>query len=264
MKIWRVLDPVENHPIHAVERDGTLWRLHHEYVDFIERSKTEKPRVGLPFVVNDDHVLTPVLPSKIVCIGLNYKAHAEEQGKPIPKEPLIFLKAPSALLPNKGTIELPDQSHEVHHEAELAIVIGKRARKVSPDQALDHILGYTCANDVTARDIQRDMKRYTVPKGFDTFAPLGPALVPAWAWSPEGKEVVCRVNGTQTQRGSFDDMIFDLGTCISYISHIMTLEVGDVVLTGTPSGVGPLQHGDRVEVEIEGIGVLENAVVRPS
>lgn len=262
MKFWRVLDPVELTPIHAVERDNALWRLHHTVADFIERSKTGNPRVGLPFVVSDELVLPPVAPSKIVCIGLNYKAHAEEQGKPLPAEPLIFLKAPSALLRNKGVIELPEQSHEVHHEAELAVIIGTRAKRVKPEDALNYVLGYTCANDVTARDIQRELKRYTVPKGFDTFAPLGPAMVSATSWAPEGKGVTCRVNGILRQQGTFDDMIFDIATCISYISHIMTLEPGDVVLTGTPSGVGKLEHGDHVEVEIEGIGVLENTVSR--
>lgn len=260
MKFWRVLDPVTLRPVDAVERDGALWRLHHTVIDFVERSKTGNPRVGLPFLVSDEHILTPVVPSKIVCIGLNYRAHAEEQGKPIPDEPLIFLKAPSSLLPDKGTIELPSVSQEVHHEAELAVIIGHQARKVSRTNALAHVLGYTCANDVTARDLQRKIKRYTVPKGFDTFCPLGPAMVPATHWQPEGKTIVCRVNGVETQRGTFDDMIFDIATCIAYISHIMTLQPGDVILTGTPSGVGPLNDGDTVEVEIEGIGTLSNSV----
>ncbi|MEZ4458771.1 MAG: fumarylacetoacetate hydrolase family protein [bacterium] len=262
MKFWRVLDPVEMQPIDAIERDGTLWRLHHTVADFVERSKTGNPRLGLPFVVLDEHILPPVAPSKIVCIGLNYKLHAEEQGKPIPEEPLIFLKATSALLPNHGTILLPPQSEEVHHEAELAIIIGSRACRVAKEDALEHVLGYTCANDVTARDIQRQLKRYTVAKGFDTFCPLGPAMVPATHWQPEGKRITCRINGEVKQEGTFDDMIFDIATCISYISHIMTLEPGDVILTGTPAGVGPLSDGDIVEVEIEGIGTLSNPVTR--
>lgn len=262
MKFQRVLDPVDKTPINAVLRDGTLWRLLHSVSDFVELSKKGNPRVGLPFVVSDEHLLPPVEPGKIVCIGLNYKAHAEEQGKAIPDEPLIFLKATSALIADRGTIELPPQSELIHHEAELAIIIGKTAKRVSVDEAESHILGYTCANDVTARDIQRQLKRYTVAKGFDTFAPLGPVMVSASSWRPEGKTVTCRINGETRQTGTFDDMIFDVATCIAYISNIMTLHPGDVIMTGTPAGVGPLVDGDTVEVEIDGIGVLTNSVRR--
>lgn len=262
MKFQRVLDPVDKSPIDAILRDGTLWRLLHTVSDFVELSKKGNPRVGLPFVVTDAHLLPPVAPGKIVCIGLNYKAHAEEQGKPIPDEPLIFLKATSALIADQATIELPPQSELIHHEAELAIIIGKTAKRVSVAEAESHILGYTCANDVTARDIQRQLKRYTVAKGFDTFAPLGPVMVSASSWQPQGKTVTCRINGETRQTGTFDDMIFDVATCISYISHIMTLHPGDVIMTGTPAGVGPLVDGDTVEVEIDGIGVLTNSVRR--
>jgi 2-keto-4-pentenoate hydratase/2-oxohepta-3-ene-1,7-dioic acid hydratase in catechol pathway len=204
-------------------------------------------------------LLAPCEPTKIVCIGLNYRAHAAEMGKELPAEPLIFLKAPSALLSPGGTVELPGQSQQVEHEGELAVVIGRAARHVSPADALAHVLGYTCADDVTARDIQRREKVYARAKGFDTFCPVGPWLETAID-DPQGLDVELRVNGTVRQHGSTSDMIFPVAQAIAFISRIMTLHPGDLISTGTPPGVGPLRAGDRVEVDIPRIGVLRHGV----
>lgn len=204
-------------------------------------------------------LLPPCEPTKIVCIGLNYRAHALEMGKPLPDEPLIFLKAPTALLPPGGTVVLPESSKQVEHEGELALVIGKQARHVKAADALDHVLGYTCLDDVTARDIQRREKVYARAKGFDTFCPVGPWLETEVA-DPQSLNLELRVNGNVRQRGSTSDMIFPVTEVIAFVSAIMTLLPGDVITTGTPPGVGPLAAGDRVEVAIEGIGVLRHDV----
>jgi 2-keto-4-pentenoate hydratase/2-oxohepta-3-ene-1,7-dioic acid hydratase in catechol pathway len=199
-------------------------------------------------------LLCPVTPSKIVCIGRNYAAHARELGHEIPPEPLLFLKPPSAVAGPGDAIKLPPESSRVEHEAELAIVIGRRAKNVPRDRALAQAFGFTCACDVTARDLQKKDVQFTRAKGFDTFCPLGP-----WVESeldPGAQAVRCRVNGQTRQDGSTSNMIFDVPTLIAYVSRMMTLEPGDVILTGTPEGVGPLVAGDVVEVEVSGIGVL--------
>jgi 2-keto-4-pentenoate hydratase/2-oxohepta-3-ene-1,7-dioic acid hydratase in catechol pathway len=205
-------------------------------------------------------LLPPCEPSKIVCVGLNYRAHAEEQGKPLPSEPLLFLKAPSALLPPGGDVVLPRQSQHVEYEGELALVIGRRASHVSAAAALEHVLGFTCLDDVSARDIQKREKTYARAKGFDTFCPVGPWLqteIP----DPQALTIELRVNGAVRQRGPTSDQIFPVAEVIAFISEIMTLEPGDLITTGTPPGVGPLAPGDRVEVEIAGIGTLRHGVV---
>ena len=203
--------------------------------------------------------LSPTRPSKIVGVGLNYRAHAEEMGKPLPEEPLIFLKPSTAVISNKMKIVLPRESERVDYEGELAVVIGRRCRKVSPEEAADYILGYSCFNDVTARDLQRKDIQYTRAKSFDTFAPYGPWI--NTEIDPVGLKIETRVNGEVKQRGNTEDMIFSPFELVSFISRIMTLLPGDVITTGTPPGVGPLNPGDRVEVEIEGIGILINYVV---
>jgi 2-keto-4-pentenoate hydratase/2-oxohepta-3-ene-1,7-dioic acid hydratase in catechol pathway len=192
--------------------------------------------------------LAPAEPTKIVCVGLNYLHHAREMNKTVPDEPLLFLKPPSALLAPGGVIELPPASSLVHHEGELAVVIGRRARKVDAKDALEFMLGVTCLNDVTARDIQRREGRYTRGKGFDTFAPCGPLL---WTGvDPQALHLSTHVNGTLRQESVTSDMIFSVATVLSFVSHIMTLEPGDIVTTGTPSGVGPLVDGDEVAVTL--------------
>ena len=205
-------------------------------------------------------VLAPVVPSKIVCIGLNYKDHAAEQGKPLPAEPLIFLKPSSAVINPGDAIELPDGVGRVDYESELAVVIGRRATKVSEDEALSHVLGLTCMNDVTARDLQKKDGRYTRAKGFDTFAPLGPCI--ATGLTADDLAVTGLVNGEVRQQSSTRELIFPVATLIAYISRIMTLLPGDVVSTGTPAGIGPLQAGDEIVVRVQGIGDLRNSVRR--
>jgi 2-keto-4-pentenoate hydratase/2-oxohepta-3-ene-1,7-dioic acid hydratase in catechol pathway len=200
----------------------------------------------------------PVAPSKIVCIGRNYAAHAKEMGTDVPAEPLLFLKPPSALLEPGGTVLCPPESAKVEHEAELAVVIGKRAKNVAKADALSFVFGYACACDVTARDIQRKDVQFTRGKGFDTFCPIGPFI--ETELDPSHVAIQCRVNGQTRQDGNTADMIFDVPTLIAYVSRMMTLEPGDVILTGTPEGVGPLVAGDSLEVAIEGLGVLSLAV----
>jgi 2-keto-4-pentenoate hydratase/2-oxohepta-3-ene-1,7-dioic acid hydratase in catechol pathway len=211
---------------------------------------------GRSFGLDEVTLLAPCRPTKIVAVGVNYRAHAVEFGKPVPEEPLLFLKPPSALLGPGGEIRLPRMSSLIHHEAELAAVIGRRAHAVTPDDARRAILGFTCFNDVTARDLQRKDGQFTRGKGFDTFAPVGP-FVDTEA-DPRDLRLVCRVNGEVRQDGRTSDMVFGVYDLVSFISRVMTLEPGDIVTTGTPPGVGPLLPGDRVEVEIEGLGILIN------
>jgi len=202
--------------------------------------------------------MTALRPSKIVCVGRNYAEHAKELGNAVPERPLLFFKPPSAMIGSGEAIMLPHESARVEHEAEIGVVIGRRLRHVTAVEAELGIAGFTCVNDVTARDLQKTDGQWARAKGFDTFCPVGPAVVPGLDWST--LEVIGRVNGEERQRGSTKQMIFDIPHLLSYISGIMTLEPGDLVATGTPAGVGPLVAGDVVEVEIPGVGVLSNPV----
>lgn len=204
-------------------------------------------------------VVTPAKPTKIIGVGLNYRAHAAEMGKPLPDEPLLFLKPLSALIASGEPIVRPRGYERMDYEGELAVVMGRRARRVSREDALGCVAGYTCLNDVTVRDLQRKDVQYTRAKGFDTFCPLGPRVVAGL--DPRDLRLQTRVNGEIRQDSSTADMIFDVPTLIAFVSHVMTLEPGDVITTGTPPGVGPLRAGDVVEVEIDGIGILRNPVV---
>lgn len=205
-------------------------------------------------------VAPPGAPSKIVCVGRNYHAHAKELGNPVPSEPLLFLKPPSSLLPAGGAIVLPTgQSELVAHEGELGVVIGRRARHIEASEAYAHVLGFTPLNDVTARDLQRKDVQFTRGKGFDTFCPIGPWI--DTDFRPADQRLTVSVNGELRQDGRLSQMIFDVPTLIAFVSRVMTLEPGDVIATGTPSGVGPLTPGDEVTVEIEGLGALTNKVV---
>ena len=199
-------------------------------------------------------------PTKIVCVGRNYVDHAKELGNPMPDRPLIFLKPPSSLIGDGESIVLPTQSSRVEHEGEIAVVIGRRARNVAAADAHAFIAGYAPLNDVSARDLQRSDEQWTRAKGFDTFCPLG-SIKPAEGIDPVRLEVFCRVNGEERQRGRAADMAFPIPALIEYITAVMTLEPGDVIATGTPAGVGPLRRGDRVEVEIPGVGKLSNSVI---
>jgi len=210
------------------------------------------------FTPQQIRVLAPVLQSKIVAIGLNYRAHAEETGRGLPEEPMIFLKPTTSVIGPGETIVMPPQSARVDHEAELAVVMGKAARNVSEADALEYVLGYTCANDVTARDLQAKDVQFTRAKGFDTFCPLGPHIVTD---IDAGKlELECRVRGEVRQHSNTSDLVFGVAKLIEFVSSVMTLLPADVILTGTPDGISPLQDGDNVEVEIENIGILSNPV----
>jgi 2-keto-4-pentenoate hydratase/2-oxohepta-3-ene-1,7-dioic acid hydratase in catechol pathway len=211
--------------------------------------------------LSDLSLLAPVTPSKIVCIGRNYPAHAAEHAAEVPAEPLLFFKPPSSVIGPDTPIVLTPQSKQVEHESELVVVIGRRCRNVSPEEAWGYVLGVTCGNDVTARDLQRQDSQWTRAKGFDTFCPLGPRLVTGMSEQDVADlEVTCRVNGEVRQHGNTGEMVFSPAQLIAYISAIMTLEPGDVIMTGTPAGVSPIVAGDVVEVEVEGIGILKNPV----
>jgi len=204
--------------------------------------------------------LVPTPASKVVAIGQNYRQHALEMGKKVPEEPLLFLKPSTALNAHLAPIVLPPASQEVHHEAELALIIGQRLSRASEDEAAHAIFALSCFNDVTARDIQRRETQHTRAKGYDSFACLGPTMVAGLDW--RDLRVQCRVNGVTRQDGRTADMVHPPPKLVSFISHVMTLLPGDVVITGTPAGVGALADGDVVEVEVEGIGVLRNPVTR--
>ncbi len=204
-------------------------------------------------------LMPPVMPTKIVCVGLNYRSHAKELGMEVPAEPVLFLKPTTAMNGPNGDIRIPEVSSQVDYEGELAVVMGRRAHRIDPDEAESHILGFTCANDVTARDLQSKDGQWTRAKGFDGFCPLGP-----WVETdldPSDLLLETLLNGEIVQSASTSDMIFDPYGLVSFISHVMTLLPGDVVLTGTPGGIGQLSAGDVVEVRIEGIGSLVNRVV---
>ncbi len=214
---------------------------------------------GQRWALADVRLLSPILPSKVVCVGRNYADHAAEHGAEVPAEPLIFLKPSTSVIGPRDVVRLPPQSKQVEHEAELAVVIGAPgARWVDRATAAKSIFGYTCANDVTARDLQRSDGQWTRAKGFDSFCPLGPWIVTDV--DPADLEVRCEVNEEVRQLGRTKDMVFDPATLVSYISHIMTLLPGDIVLTGTPAGVSPIVDGDLVTVRIDGVGELANPV----
>lgn len=224
---------------------------------------------GTPFVAwepteavipyGEAHLLAPVFPTKVVCVGRNYADHAAERGAEVPDEPVIFLKPATAVIGPEAAIVIPPEATEVHHEAELGVVVGRVSHKVAAEDAGAHILGYTAANDVSARNLQAKDGQWTRAKGFDTFCPLGPAI--ETELDPAGIRVACLVNGTLRQEGSTDDMVFGVGEIFEFVTRVMTMLPGDVILTGTPAGVGPIAPGDRVEVNIERIGSLINPVV---
>jgi 2-keto-4-pentenoate hydratase/2-oxohepta-3-ene-1,7-dioic acid hydratase in catechol pathway len=212
-------------------------------------------------VLTEATLLAPVHPSKIICVGRNYREHAEELGNEVPVEPLIFFKPPSSLLAPGGEIRRPKLSQRVDFEGELAVVIGKKIYQVRADEDVrPYILGYTCLNDVTARDLQNKDGQWTRAKGFDTFCPVGPLVTDEInPWTGVGVET--RVNGDVRQQGNTRDFIFSLGVIIRYISQAMTIAPGDVIATGTPKGVGPVVAGDVIEISVEGVGTLRNPVV---
>jgi 2-keto-4-pentenoate hydratase/2-oxohepta-3-ene-1,7-dioic acid hydratase in catechol pathway len=240
---------------HAPEED-LAFRVHHQkavpaILDFE------------PVALSSAELLAPVTPSKIVCVGRNYREHAKELGNEVPAEPLLFFKPPSSLLGHKGTVMMPPQSERVDFEGELALVIGKRASKLAADADWrSYVRGYAIANDVTARDLQKKDGQWTRAKGFDTFCPVGP-VVSDEVDAEKGLTVETRVNGELKQQGSTLDFIFSIPELLRYITAAITLEPGDLLLTGTPAGVGPVKAGDNVEVSIEGLSVLSNTFAIP-
>lgn len=214
--------------------------------------------------INQLELLTPVDPGKIVCVGLNYEAHVTERdpNRKVPLEPVLFMKPPSALIGNGESIRIAHPDHQTHHEAELVVVIGKRARFIETGASSEYILGYTCGNDVSDRTLQAQDGQFVRAKGFDTYAPIGPWIETRLDTST--LKVSCKVNGDIRQNSSTSKMIWNVDELITYISNVMTLEPGDIVMTGTPHGVGPLQNGDVCVVSVQGIGSLENPVALQS
>lgn len=242
---------------------GAEWGMvDSEVVRLLPNGPFGPPVPGIPLGrLEDVQLLAPAAPSKIVCVGRNYAAHAAEHGAEVPKEPLLFLKPPSSVIAPGAGIVLPELSARVEHEGELVLVIGTRCRMVETQDAWQHVLGVSCGNDVTARDLQQADSQWTRGKGFDTFCPLGPWIVTGLSEDEVGQlEISCRVNGELRQKSNSSRMVFNPASLIAYITQVMTLEPGDVVMTGTPSGVGPLRSGDEVTVEIQGVGALTNPV----
>ncbi len=248
-RVYRV--DVDGHEQHVLERDGA-WRT-------LEGDLFGDYRPGAALDPDGCRRLSPVTPSKIVAVGLNYRDHAREMGKALPSEPLIFLKPPSALIGPGAPIVIPPGAGRVDHEAEVGIVIGRTARNVGAAEAGDYVLGLTCVNDVTDRDLQKRDVQYTRAKGFDTFAPIGPAI--AVGLDGAALAIGSTVNGVTRQASSTREMIFPLEYVVEFVSHVMTLLPGDVIATGTPPGVGPIVPGDRVVVTVEGVGELANDVI---
>ncbi len=237
--------------LYAAEREGR-WRLVEGDVFGVYREGPEISQDGVK-------ILAPVQPSKVVCVGLNYKDHAAEQHKPLPEEPLIFIKPSTAVIGPGTAIEVPAWAGRVDHEAELGLVIGKPAYKVKAAQASNYVLGLTCVNDVTARELQSKDGQYTRSKGFDTFCPIGPCI----AAGLEGRDLQVRayVNGGLRQDSRTRELIFIIPELVEFITSVMTLLPGDIISTGTPSGIGPIKPGDSVTIHVEGIGALTNPVV---
>ncbi len=230
-----------------------------QVIPLADRPWENVARAGKPLPLGEVHLLAPCQPTKIVAVGRNYRAHAAELGNEVPASPIIFIKPPTAVIGPGAAIVYPPASKNVHHESELAVVMGHRCKGVQPAEVASLIWGYTCADDVTARDLQSLDEQWTRSKSFDTFCPLGPWIDADL--DPRDAGVICRVNGQVRQNGRTRDMVFDVPALVAFIAEVMTLEPGDVILTGTPEGVGPLVPGDTVEVEVEGLGVLRNHVV---
>ena len=237
---------------YAVERDGAFYWLRGDVFGTYDLGEEVPSGEKLRF-------LAPVQPSIVVCIGLNYKDHAAEMKKKLPDEPLIFLKPPSAVIGPEDPIRIPAWAGRIEHEVEMALVIGKTARQVSAAEAMDHVLGITCLNDVTARELQARDVQYSRAKGFDTFAPVGPCI--AVGLDPAELDIEGWVNGERRHHSNTRELIFPVPFLVEHVSRFMTLQPGDVITTGTPSGVGPLVPGDRMMVKLQGVGTLSNPCV---
>lgn len=255
IKLCRFTHRDSDEPRYGVIEEGFIRPIADEVFGNARKQEADSSQIPL----GEAKLLSPVTPSKIICVGRNYKEHAAELGNALPSEPLLFLKAPSAIIGTGEAIKLPPQSVQVEHEGEIGVVIGRTAVRI--DEAADplsYVLGYTCVNDVTARDLQRKDVQFTRAKSFDTFCPVGPWIVTDL--DPSDVLVTTRVNGEIKQQASTSAMAFSIPFLLRYISHAMTLSPGDLIATGTPAGVSRLKPGDAVEVEVEGIGVLQNEV----
>jgi 2-keto-4-pentenoate hydratase/2-oxohepta-3-ene-1,7-dioic acid hydratase in catechol pathway len=254
-RVWRIEH--QGKPRYALENGGTFRLVDgDDSLEGLKQRAASAAKTGAE--VTPAKILAPVAPTKIVAIGLNYKDHAAEMNKPLPAEPLMFMKPSTAVIGPGETIRIPANVGEIHHEAELGVVIGKKASRVSADNAMEHVLGLTCFIDVTARELQRREIQYTRAKGFDTFAPVGPCI--AMDVDPAALDVEGWLNGERKQASNTRQLIFSVPQIIAFVTNVMTLLPGDVIATGTPSGVGPLRSGDTFTVKIEGIGELTNPV----
>ena len=269
MRYARILTNGQPRFARIEDRDGLDW-VEELLGDFPEAASRRPDRSSTedlffePYPLADTRLLPPVVPSKIICVGRNYRDHATELGNEIPKEPLLFLKPPSSIIGPGDSIVYPSLSSRVDYEGELGIVIGTRARNIGPDQDVrPFIRGYTIVNDVTARDLQKSDGQWTRGKGFDSFCPVGPFVTNELDPIRTSVALETRLNGERKQAGETRDFIFDIPTILRYITAFMTLEPGDLIATGTPAGVGPMQAGDSVEVSIVGIGTLVNRVTKP-
>lgn len=255
MKLCRFLHQSSAEPCYGIMAGDTVCPVTPD--EYLNPSAVPRSQAVVP--LSEIRLLPPVTPSKIVCVGRNYREHAAELGNKMPEEPLLFLKAPSALIGPEAVIQLPPQSEQVEHEGELGVVIGRTAHRLQADEdPLAFVLGYTCVNDVTARDLQRKDVQFTRGKSFDTFCPVGPVIVTDL--NPLDTTVTTRLNGEIRQRGRTSDMAFTVPFLIKYIADIMTLYPGDLIATGTPAGVSRMKPGDVVEVEVAGVGVLRNQI----
>ena len=254
MKILRFLHPEKQTPQWGLLKDSEMVAaIQNPFVATWQNS-------GELFPLSRLQLLSPTRPSKIVAVGLNYRDHIAEFGHPVPENPIIFIKPSSSVIGPGERIILPQSSQRVDYEAELAMVIKKRARHVRKEEAPQYILGYTCFNDVTARDLQKKDGQWTRAKSFDTFSPIGPWI--ETDFDPHNAEIKCYLNGTLRQHSNTGNLLFSAWELLSFVSEIMTLLPGDVIATGTPSGVGPMEPGDVVEIVIQGIGTLRNEVAK--
>lgn len=251
-RLLRFITPQGAVSFGQLDNEGRIW----ETTDYFQSGAEY---TGESFLIGEVKLAAPASPQKIVAVGLNYQDHAKEMKEELPQSPILFLKPPTAIIAHEDEIVLPALSQQVDYEAELAVIIGKQCRKISPEEAEDVILGYTCFNDVTARDLQKQDGQWTRAKSFDTFAPLGPWI--ETDFDPADVPIELYVNGNRRQSSRTSELIFAVPTLVSSISQVMTLLPGDVIATGTPSGIGPLASGDEVTVMIGGIGCLENRVV---
>ena len=249
-KIHRI--EYDGQPRHVIEENGR-YRL-------VEGDLFGTHRLGEEISMGNHRRLAPVQPTKIVAIGLNYKDHAAEQHKPLPKEPLVFMKPSTAVIGPDEPIQLPSWAGRIDHEAEVGVVIGRKARNVSEADARQYVLGLTCLNDVTARELQSKDVQYTRAKGFDTFAPIGPCVAEVDYHVPDGVAIEAWVNDEKRQHSSTRELVFPIDRLIAHVTQFMTLLPGDIIATGTPAGIGPLKSGDRVTIKVAGVGELSNPV----